>query len=311
MTSDPTTLILMPVYNDWEAVALLLPRLEAALVDGGFHADVLLVDDGSTTAPPAAALAPPGRCIRSVSILVLRENLGHQRAIAVGLTHAAIHLKPDRVVVMDSDGEDSPSDAARLVEVSSRRSEPCIVFAERAGRSEGAVFRLGYGAYRLLFRVLTGRRINFGNFSVVPGALLSRLTGSSDLWNHYAAAVIHSGLPFDAIPTVRGRRLAGAAKVNLRGLVTHGLSAISVFRERFGRRLLALSVFFLAALAGVAFAGPRVAPLDVARTAAACAALGVTWIVVAAWLFVVLRKLSARSDAGVVPSRDAEAYVRP
>src|SRR3954454_2116620 len=46
---DPYALvILIPAYNDWIAVSLLLGELDRALVGKGLRARVLLVDDGST-----------------------------------------------------------------------------------------------------------------------------------------------------------------------------------------------------------------------------------------------------------------------
>jgi hypothetical protein len=75
----------------------------------------------------------------------------------------------------------------------------------------------------------------------------------SDLWNHYAAAVFHSRQPYCTIPTRRGRRLGGRSSMNFVALVTHGLSAISVYREVIGVRLLVLSLLLgLMAIMGLA-----------------------------------------------------------
>lgn len=50
-------------------------------------------------------------------VLRLRRNVGHQKAIAIGLGYVEENL-PDaqRVVVMDSDGEDLPEIIATLLE---------------------------------------------------------------------------------------------------------------------------------------------------------------------------------------------------
>src|SRR6266568_9057633 len=55
--TDPDTgnhglIILMPVYNDWGALSILLPSLERELNVGGLRAEVLMVDDGSTVPVP-------------------------------------------------------------------------------------------------------------------------------------------------------------------------------------------------------------------------------------------------------------------
>ena len=44
-------LILIPTYNDWSALDLLLVGLDVALSDSGLSAQVLIVDDGSSIGP--------------------------------------------------------------------------------------------------------------------------------------------------------------------------------------------------------------------------------------------------------------------
>ena len=41
-------LILIPIYNDWDAVSMLLVSLDRVLTEAGLVARVLLVDDGSS-----------------------------------------------------------------------------------------------------------------------------------------------------------------------------------------------------------------------------------------------------------------------
>ena len=92
--------------------------------------------------------------------------------------------------------------------------------------------------------MLTGEDIRFGNFSAVPSDILSRLVVTSEIWNHYAAAISKAKIPYAEVDTVRGVRLDGKSKMNFVSLVTHGLSAISVYGEVIGIRLL-ISTGFL------------------------------------------------------------------
>lgn len=230
--------VLIPVFNDWVALRLLLDELDGVLGAVGLRADVLVVDDGSTVAAgpgfPGIALKNMG----SVRVLGLRRNLGHQRAIAVGLAFLGANVPCEAVVVMDGDGEDDPRDVPRLIERCRRGEWSKIVFAERTKRSESWSFRAGYAAYRLLHRILTGQKVRVGNFSVVPRDRLNSLVVVSELWNHYAAAALASRQPFETVPTRRGKRLDGKSSMNFIRLVCHGLSAISVFGDVVGVRLL-------------------------------------------------------------------------
>ena len=144
------------------------------------------MDDGSSVPRPPGFLAGERLLsIREVEHLRLRRNVGHQRAIAIGLAHVHAQLPCQAVLVMDGDGEDRPSDVSSLL----RKLEDCgrgrIVFAERTRRSEGLVFSFFYHLYRSLHRLLTGYAVRVGNFSVVPGHFLEQLAVTSELWSHY------------------------------------------------------------------------------------------------------------------------------
>jgi hypothetical protein len=229
--------VLIPVFNDWQAVELLLPALDAALAAASLTARVVLIDDGSTAAWPEH-ISISGGAVRNVDVLSLRRNLGHQRALAVGLAWAAEHTRAAFVVVMDGDGEDDPADVPRLVARAREAGGQFVVFAERRRRSETLLFRAFYALYRWTHYLITGIPVRVGNFSVLPRRILSRLAVVSELWNHYAAAVFKARLPRQSIPTSRAKRLAGESRMNFVGLVVHGLSALSVHAEIVGVRLL-------------------------------------------------------------------------
>src|SRR5262249_45153103 len=144
---------------------------------------IVAVDDGSVDFdPPGADLL--GGSIRGIRVVRLKANLGHQRAIALGLAHAQRTMKFDFALVMDSDGEDRPVDAARLLDA--HNDDPnSIVVARRGQRSEGLLFRIFYQFYKFLFRRLTGKPISFGNFSLIPAERLSNVLYNPGIWNNF------------------------------------------------------------------------------------------------------------------------------
>lgn len=319
MVSEPVTargelVVLAPVYNDWSAVALLLPLLDSALAQHGLRARVVLIDDASFEAMPEGLLRHQMDAISEIRVLTLRRNLGHQRALAVGLSYVQERIPCEAVVVMDADGEDNPADVPRLIAELTVHDGRSIVFAQRIRRSEGFIFTFLYQLYRLAHRVLTGISVQVGNFSVVPCALLDRLVVVSDLWNHYAAAVFHSRLPFTMIPTARGRRLAGRSSMNLVSLVGHGLSAIAVFADRVGVRVLIASIVALlttlvvvgASLGRWALTGD--APPVWLPVVAGVAVLVVVQAAAAASLFV-LHVLFTRASSTFIPARDYRYFI--
>ena len=238
--------ILIPCFNDWESVGLLMPAIDRALSGTTWHVSVLVVDDASAEVAPQNWPKGSLNHIESIEILHLRTNLGHQRAIALGLYHAHEFTDAAAVLVMDGDGEDRPEDLPELLAEFERGGGLEVVFAARGKRLESAAFRFFYRVYRIAHRILTGIEVRAGNFSVIPRRALTRLMAVSDVWNHYAAAVYRARLPRRLLPLARGRRLAGESRMNFVSLLVHGLTAISVFSDRVSVRLLAASAGFAA-----------------------------------------------------------------
>ena len=307
-------LVLIPIYNDWAAANLLLPRLDQVLGDAGLTADVLLIDDGSTAGAPTHLPGLDWRALDCIEVLSLRRNVGHQRAIAIALAFVERHRSPDAVVVMDGDGEDAPEDVPRLLACLDENERSTVVFAERTRRTESVTFRVFYALYRWTHRMLTGIPVRVGNFSVIPFRLVRRLVVVSELWNHYAAAVFKARLPRASVPTERAARLAGKSRMNFVDLVMHGLSALSVHAELVGVRLLVVTAIVGSAMLSLLLAtfGLRVfTPLTMpAWTPTAVGVLLIVMLqVFGLTLVFAFLVLHARSHPTFIPVRDYEYFV--
>ena len=173
-------------------------------------------------------------------ILNLKSNLGHQRAIACGLCYVSENINCESVIIMDSDGEDKPTDILNLVKLSTKYDT--IVFARRIKRSENIFFKFMYLMYKIFFSLLTGQKINFGNFSCVPFSKVESLIYNENIWNNYSAGVLKSKTPYLTIPTERGKRYDGKSKMSLSNLILHGFSAISVYMDLSALRLVFFSI---------------------------------------------------------------------
>jgi len=232
--------IIIPQYNDWEALNLLITKINTDLSPEVLkNASLLVVDDCSSTDRTVPFVPFGGTAIQ---VLRLYRNLGHQKAIAIGLSYVAENVDCDKVIVMDADGEDAPSDINKLV-AKSIEVPGKIIFAQRNKRTENFIFRFFYVIYKSVFKMLTGKVITFGNFSLVPQKRLQNLVRVSEIWNNYPGGIIKSRIPYDSMPTDRATRLAGESKMNFVSLVLHGLSAISVLVDTTAVRILIFSMF--------------------------------------------------------------------
>ncbi|MBV2235038.1 MAG: glycosyltransferase [Sterolibacterium sp.] len=216
--------VVTPVFEDRYAASRLFAELHAILGDSLW---IVAVEDGSVQA------ALDSRCLGLASgvILHLRRNMGHQRAIAVGLSHVATCMSDiTAVVVMDSDGEDLPSSVLGLLQNLAREAVDVVV-AQRGRRAESLQFRMFYAIYKRLFGLLTGRKLTFGNFMALSPQALQRLVAMPELWTHVASCVLASRLRIASCPLDRGVRYTGHSKMNFVGLALHGFRAAMVFAE--------------------------------------------------------------------------------
>jgi polyisoprenyl-phosphate glycosyltransferase len=306
--------VVTPVFNDWMSLSILVKRISILYRSEDIEFFIAVVDDASTDAVAALDEQLIGHsCIRSLKVIRLLTNLGHQRAIAIGLVRVASWPNIDAVLVMDSDGEDRPEEICVLVDAS-RANHDTVILAERASRSETMGFKIGYFIYRFLFRTLTGRNISSGNFVLIPATVLKGLIFHSHLWNNLAATLIRSRYHLVSVPTMRGVRYAGRSQMNLVSLVTHGLSSISVYVDVIFVRLLLFS-------AGVmAFAGISIILVICYKLFTNLATPGWATMVLSTFLIIMfqagifitgitLMLLGGRSNYTFVPAFDCHRFV--
>ena len=132
---EKSVIIIIPIYNDFTSLKILVRNLETALAgDTGKKYSILVVNDGSTQPVDI----PPSRAF-DIHVFHLHRNMGHQKAITIGLAHICNTIACDYAVIMDGDGEDRPEDVPALLKVSQDNNDT-IVFARRTDRKEGWQF---------------------------------------------------------------------------------------------------------------------------------------------------------------------------
>ena len=153
-------IIVTPVYEDVEASSRLFKELAAAVRQDVF---VVAVDDGSVKQPVEyRSLENAG--IEGV-VLKLRRNVGHQRAIAIGLGYVSEHMQPDsangrdgfgwRRLAVDHSGAVAQRSLTRMLTWSSHSA--------RAGWKLPNSRRF-MQVYKRFFSLMTGRDNQFRQF---------------------------------------------------------------------------------------------------------------------------------------------------
>lgn len=307
--------ILIPVYDDWPSLRRLIGEIHVAMNNGRWSYEIVIVDDGSPNEMPSDTEIrnKPEGCL-GLTLLRLRKNLGHQRAIAVGLVDIYSQSDSDILIVLDGDGEDSPSDIGRLIEACVAGGLSKAVFAQRTLRFDSALFKMGYELYCLLHRIAVGGIPRVGNFSALPRKFLSALVVDPRLWNHFAATVFASRLPRTTVPIARGKRYEGQSKLRFNDLVIHGLSALACYSEKIGVRvmtittgLLIMSFCGVLVVAGIHFFTALAIPAWATLLTAVLLILGIHLLTLGFVFCLVI--LSQRQHVSFLPIRDVQIYV--
>ena len=247
----------MPCYDDLYSACILVQDICQCL--NKFQVDILIVNDNPFRRLDSDLLdklkaTVNGSAIR-VYIPTLPCNMGQQAAIGIGVHYILnkSHQNYDAILIMDADGEDKVSSILDLINNFSRNA---VTVATRGTREVGYRFKLGYYIYKKLFRLLTGREINFGNFMLVPLSLATQIWSQESSSIHLAATLIRHRVPMHQVRVDRGRRIDGKSRMGFSGLISHGITAATLFQEELIGRMTILNIAFWAmTLLSIAYLG--------------------------------------------------------
>ena len=221
MNQAPITII-TPCYNENVIAIKFLESLENTLANLPGHFCVVVVNDCSTD--DTLSLLKEFHFSNeklSLKIINLNCNAGHQAAIYEGLLYAQ-DLESNHFIIMDSDGEDSP---AVIPELLNHRNTD-IVNVVRSNRRESILFRFCYRIYKIMFRLVTGKQMNYGNFCLISRPVLEHAVRSH--FSHFAAFLAKQTCTRQYIVAKKEERLGGQSKM---GFKKHFYHAVKSFLE--------------------------------------------------------------------------------
>ena len=221
------TIILIPVYNDWESLKKLIKEINEIIKNfNDINFECLIVNDCSTIQAPE--IIKPNK-FKSIEILNMKENRGHARCNAFGIRYIFQNKKFDNLLLMDGDGEDRPVEIKDLIEKINKNPNVSVV-AKRIKRSEGLLFQLLYQIHKLITIFFTGKNINFGNYSILTKDDVRKLHSKASLWSSFSGSVKKHINSLNEINSIRGLRYFGPSQMSLFRLIIHSLSIIAVFK---------------------------------------------------------------------------------
>ena len=222
--------ILIPVFNDWQSLSKLMNNIDNEIQNISHEISIIIVDDASTFDRQLETENLSN--INSIKILVMKENKGHARCIAVGLKYILEKEEFDYVIPMDGDGEDRPEEIKGFLDKIKESNGKAIV-GQRVKRSEGLIFKICYQIHKLITLTFTGKSIRFGNYTCLPKEVVEKMINEKATWNSFSGALTKVENDLISIPSTRGNRYFGPSKMSFYNLIKHSLSIISVFRKTF------------------------------------------------------------------------------
>ena len=225
--------ILIPVFNDWESLLILLNNIYNLKINNLAHIKILIIDDCSSE---FLNKKKEFDSFKDTEIIKNSKNIGHGKSIAYGINYLSKKNDFDYLIVMDGDGEDRPEEVKELI-LKSIDLPFVTITANRIKRSESAFFKLSYHLHKILTLVLTGYSIKFGNFMCIPTKDLNLITSNKNLFASFSGTVAKFIINKTCIPSIRGVRYCGPTKMSFLKLIRHSLLIISVFRKETAIRL--------------------------------------------------------------------------
>lgn len=162
ITGAKTVGIVIPVYNEEDALLAFHQQICDALQSLPYHFLIYYVNDGSTD-QTSQILNDLARADEDIAVIELSRNFGHQAALTAGLDAA----QGDFVITLDGDGQHPPALIASMLDLAEAGYD--MVLTQRDDEMSGSFFKRQTAAlfYRLINRM--------GDTQILPGGADFRL----------------------------------------------------------------------------------------------------------------------------------------
>ena len=221
--------ILIPSYNDWESLNVLIPKINNAVKNINKNISILIVNDSSTL--KNNLVFKEKLCFKKIEILNLIKNIKAQKAIATALYHLKNKNYKGGIIVMDADGQDDPENLIEIIKYYEKNNGK-VITVNRTKRNESLLFKVLYEIHLFLSFILTFQNLRFGVYSCMNQNNLKEILSNNDLCSAFAGALAKNFKNKGIIYSERKKRLLGESKNSYLNLIYYSLSILSVFKFR-------------------------------------------------------------------------------
>ena len=222
---DPLISVVVPVYNEAEAITAFLDQVAPVLERAGVRHEIIFVNDGSkdATLPLLLALAETTPALRVAN---LSRNFGKEAAMTAGLDLA----HGDAAVLIDVDLQDPPELLHRFIAL--WREGYDVVYGLRESRqADGRLKAFSAGMFYAVFNRMSATPIphNVGDFRLIDRRVVAAMRLLPERGRFMKGLFAWVGYSSVAVPYVRPARLLGTSKWNYWRLWNFALDGIVSF----------------------------------------------------------------------------------
>lgn len=217
--------LVMPAYNEQDAINIALDRLEA-VIDGTPHEwEVVIVNDGSSDNTLLEATTYRSRVFRTI-VVDLSRHFGKEAALSAGLRAAS----GDAVIPIDADLQDPPELVLEMIGRWDKGAE--VVVARRSNRSSDTWGkRFSANLFYRMFNMMSDVTIpeNVGDFRLMDRSVVDAVNDLPENRRFMKGLFAWAGFRTEEIEYVRPMRAAGKTKFNTFRLVNLAIEGVTSF----------------------------------------------------------------------------------
>lgn len=220
--------LILPFYNEQDNLSNLINSLIEYFSDTEVTLNILLVDDGSTDGSLAVAhhFSEQNNLIDYISF---SRNFGKEAAIMGGLIECGNSF--DAIAYMDSDGQHTPEDLAKLIEAAQPRNVDLVCGVRMERDYQTPTQRRLAKAFYKIFRAISNASIDegAGDFNVLKMPVVKAIRQMNEPYPFMKGVVGWVGFKRKLVPIHIAPRSAGTAKSSTSRMFKLALSAILSF----------------------------------------------------------------------------------
>jgi glycosyltransferase involved in cell wall biosynthesis len=234
---------ILPIYNEEHGIEAFATTLTSELKKCTKSFELIFVNDGSTDSS-LEIIKKICQSTVEAKYINLSRNFGHQVAVSAGIDYA----QGDRVLLIDSDGQDPPEAVALMLAKMDDGYD--VVYAKRARRADESFLKKATAKafYHILNKITSIEiPVDTGDFRVVNRKVVNALKRMPEKQRYLRGQIAWLGFKQTYITYERKGRNAGETGYTYRKMIHLALDAITSF-SNWPLRLATISGFACAVL---------------------------------------------------------------